>query len=169
MNIQTKRLCLKAIAQADLDELSTLLTDDVVKKTYMVPDFANREEARKLAGRIAAMSEDPQRYVAGIYLEGRLIGMINETDRNGTAVEMGYALLPRYYNQGYCTEALGGVIGYLFEQGFERVVAGAFEENRASLRVMEKSGMTRTEHTDQVEYRGKTHRCIYYQIEKKNT
>ncbi len=166
MYVNTKRLILKAIAQTDLDDLATLLMDDVVKKTYMVPDFASREEALKLAGRIAALSEDPQRYVAGIYLEGRFMGMLNETERTEDAIELGYALLPKYYNQGYCTEALTGAIGYLFGQGFGRVITGAFEENGASLRVMEKSGMVKIDRTDEVDYRGKTHRCIYYQIEK---
>ncbi len=166
MYLKTERLILKAIAQADLDDLTTLLMDDVVKKTYMVPDFANRDEARKLAGRIACLSEDPQRQVAGIYLDGQIIGMLNETERNGDAIEMGYALLPAYYNRGYCTEALTGVIGYLFTQGFGRVICGAFEKNLASLRVMAKSGMTPMDHTDAVEYRGKIHRCVYYQAIK---
>ena len=163
MELKTQRLILKAIAQTDLDDLAILLMDDVVKKTYMVPEFTNRDEARKLAKRIADLSQDPARYVAGIYLGDRLIGLLNETERSGDAIEVGYALLPPYHNQGYCTEALTGAIGCLFTQGFGRVICGAFEENLASLRVMEKSGMGKIERTDEVQYRGKTHRCIYYQ------
>ena len=54
----------------------------------------------------------------------------------------------------------------MFSQGFETVLAGAFVENAASMRVMEKSGMTRQDYTDEIEYRGVTHTCIYYAISK---
>ena len=161
MYLKTQRLEIKPVCPESLEQLTDLLTDDVVKKTYMLPDFASREDARKLAERIRGLSEDPARYVAGIYLQGQLIGMMNETEREGDCIEMGYALLPRFHNRGYCTEAMTGVIAYLFAQGFDRVLAGAFEGNKASLRVMEKSGMTRIEKQDMIEYRGKTHRCIY--------
>ena len=40
------------------------------------------------------------------------------------------------------------------------------EGNDASLRVMEKCGMERMSYTDTVEYRGQTHNCIYYHIQK---
>ena len=52
----------------------------------------------------------------------------------------------------------------LFSFGFLQVTAGAFENNAASIRVMEKSGMVRLDRTDTVTYRGKEHRCVYYGI-----
>ena len=42
----------------------------------------------------------------------------------------------------------------------------AFEENPASCRVMAKSGMHLIEETEVIAYRGKDHRCIYYEINK---
>ena len=57
-------------------------------------------------------------------------------------------------------------ITYLFEKNFSVVWAGAFEENLASLRVMEKAGMKKTNSKASIEYRGKTHRCVYYCIKK---
>ena len=166
MEIQTERLQLKPICRENLGELAQLLMNDVVKKTYMVPDFANLSEALKLADRIRVLSEDPSRNVAGIYLGETLIGILNETDRTQDSVEVGYALLPAYYNQGYATEALRAVFPHFFAQGFRSVVAGAFEENAASIRVMVKSGMRKEDRQDNVEYRGKNHRCVYYSIEK---
>ena len=56
------------------------------------------------------------------------------------------------------------VIKELFAMGFTVVKAGAFEENPASMRVMEKSGMHRIQQEDTIEYRGKVHRCINYEI-----
>ena len=167
MYVKTERLELKPICQAGLENLTELVMDDVVKQTYMLPDFASREEALQLAKRIQTLSQDPGRYVVGIYRDGVLLGMMNDVEVTPDAIEMGYALLPRYFNQGYCTEALKGMIDYLLSHGFAKVVTGAFSGNGASLRVMEKSGMTRLEHTDEIAYRGKTHRCIYYMATKK--
>ena len=162
MYVKTERLELKPISAADVDTLMELLTDDLVKQTYMLPDFSDREASRPLAQRIKAMSEDPQRYVAGIYVGAQLVGMLNETEREGDSIEMGYALLPRFHNQGYCTEALIGVMDYLFQAGFSQVVTGAFAENGASIRVMVKSGMTLMEKQDVIAYRGKDRLCVYY-------
>lgn len=165
MQIKTERLELRPITMDSLDDLADLFTDELVKQTYMVPDFPNRADAIKLASRVQTQSHDPSRHVAGIYLGSDLIGLLNETERQDDHIEVGYALLPKYHNQGYCTEALRGAMDFLFRQGFRRVVAGAFEGNAASIRVMIKSGMTKMDHQDTVDYRGKTHTCVYYQKE----
>ena len=166
MQIRTERLELKPIRNVDVEALTDLLTDDVVKTTYMVPDFPDREGARNMAQRIKTLSEDPSRNVAGIFLDDQLIGLLNQTEVCGERIEVGYALLPRFHGRGYATEALRGAIEYFFRQGFREVIAGAFEENAASIRVMVKSGMTKMEETDEVTYRGKTHRCVYYQAKR---
>ena len=106
------------------------------------------------------------RYIAGIYLADKLIGMINDVEIHGEKIEMGYALYPDYWNQGYATEAFKGVISYLFENGFSEVYTGAFESNLASIRVMEKAGMKRMNSKAQIEYRGRNHRCVYYSTKK---
>ena len=164
MFIQTERLQIKPMAQADVGALVELFTDAVVGQTYMVPPLSSREEAMALASRIVELSQNPERYVAGIYLGETLIGLMNETGIVGSQVELGYAILPHFHNCGYATEALQGAIPFFFAQGFREVLTGAFEENLASLRVMVKCGMTLQEHQDEIEYRGKVHRCVYYAI-----
>ena len=77
---------------------------------------------------------------------------------------MGYALHPEHHSRGYMSEAFAAMIDYLFSCGFDEVTAGAFEENTASIRVMQKCGMVRLEKTDEIDYRGKTHKCIYFSI-----
>ena len=166
MYAKTERLVLRPILETSLESLAALFTDDTVKQTYMVPDFPHREAAVKFAGRIRQLSLDPGRYVAGIYLDTQLIGLMNETEVSGDSIEVGYAILPQFQNRGYCTEALVGAIAYFFDRGFSQVIAGAFEENAASLRVMEKSGMLKIQKTDEAEYRGKTHRCVYYAAQR---
>ena len=164
MYIQTQRLELKPIEDKDLDDLILLLTDDVVKQTYMLPDFPDRAAAMTLAKRIQALTNDQTRYVWGIYTGGQLIGMLNDTEVSGKAIEMGYATLPKYHNQGYTTEAMKAVIEYLFGCGFEKVIAGAFQHNIPSIRVMIKSGMQKQENVDIIDYRGHSYTCVYYAI-----
>ena len=142
------------------------MTDETVGRTYMLPEYRNRAEAEPLFQRLVQLSGDARRFVAGVYLEGQFIGMMNETEIKDTRIEMGYAYLPQYYNRGFATEAFQGAIGYLFSCGFETVVAGAFAENPASLRVMEKCGMERQNYTDEIAYRGMPHTCIYYAVQK---
>jgi RimJ/RimL family protein N-acetyltransferase len=162
MRFETERLQIHAIRLEDREDVLDLLTNEIVGKTYMLPEFKAREEAEPLFRRLVDLSRNESRFVAGVYLDGRFIGMMNETEVQGGTIEMGYAYHPDYYNRGYATEAFTGAIAYLLSHGFDTVLAGAFEENPASLRVMEKCGMTKQTHTDTVDYRGITHTCIYY-------
>lgn len=162
MEFTTDRLHIKPISPEDREAVLDLLTNEIAGKTYMLPEYQNRAEAEPLFARLAELGKEEDRYVAGVYLDGQFIGMMNDTEIKDKQIEMGYAYLPAYYNHGYATEAFRGAIAYLFGCGFERVLAGAFAENPASLRVMEKCGMEKLDYTDTVDYRGVTHTCIYY-------
>ena len=167
MCFETERLEVKSLSAQDREAVIDLLTDDQVKKFYMLPDFSSREEAVPHFERLRQLSVGEDRLVAGIFLDGVFIGIMNEVEIKDKRIELGYALLPKFHNRGYCTEAFTGAIQYLFDRGFEEVVAGAFEGNEASLRVMVKSGMQKQEYQDEIEYRGKVHRCVYYAIRKR--
>ena len=166
MQFRTERLEIKPITQDDRERVLDLLTSHTVGETYMLPVYQNREEAEPLFRRLVTLSSDDSRYVAGVYLDGQFIGMMNDPEIKNKQIEVGYAYLPDYYNNGYATEAFKGAIDYLLAQGFETVIAGAFRENAASLRVMEKCGMTKQSYTDEIQYRGATYTCIYYAIGK---
>ena len=164
--ITTPRLTLSAFRECDFDAMMAIFKSDAVKATYMVPDLPTLEAEEKLFSRICELSERDDRYVFGIFLDNVLIGLLNDTDINGKTIEVGYAIHPDYWGKGYATEALSAVIPFLFSAGFDEVIAGAFECNPASLRVMEKSGMKKSNLQGSVEYRGVTHNCVYYSIKK---
>ena len=166
--ITTERLCLHAIEDKDLEAMLALFTDAEVYQTFMLPDFKSHEEQVKLFERLKMLSSQSERFVYGIYLKDELIGFINDVEIEGAEIELGYVISPSQKNKGYATEVLKAMIEVLFAEGFSTVKAGAFEENIASIRVMEKSGMTRIAKRDEITYRGKTHRCVYYEKKYKN-
>ena len=156
-------ITLGIITEQPLPAIARILMNDTVKKTYMVPDLSE-DAAMKLASRLAELSTDESRFVRGIYRNEILIGFLNDTEIKGSSIELGWALHPDYHNKGYATAAVKLAIEALFDRGFEEVIAGAFEENLASLRVMEKSGMLPMDQVDEIEYRGVTHLCRYRHI-----
>ena len=166
MQFKTERLNVRPFCDADKEKMLEMLYDESIKKTYMIPDFADKEAAEKMFAAFMRLSNAPDRYVGAICLEGELVGFMNDTEIAGDTVEMGYVICPKHQGKGFCTEAMSGAIEYLFERGFREVICGAFEENEASIRVMQKCGMKLLDKTDVIEYRGKNYNCIYYSIEK---
>jgi RimJ/RimL family protein N-acetyltransferase len=56
-------------------------------------------------------------------------------------VDIGYALLPEFWSQGYALESASAVISYAREKlGLKRVVAVTNSDNQSSLRLLEKMG-----------------------------
>ena len=163
--IHTPRLTLGPLREQDQATLVALFRHDAVKETYMVPDPLDDALADRLFARMMALSHDDTRYVFGIFLDGALIGVLNDTEIEGGTIEMGYALHPDHWNRGYMSEAFAAVIDHLRTRGFATVTAGAFEKNASSLRVMQKCGMTRLDKTDEIEYRGEKHTCIYFGVD----
>ena len=113
--------------------------------------------------RIKELSENCTRLVYGIYLENELVGFMNDVEMDEGWVELGYVISPAHKNCGFATEALSALIDEAFRLGFSRVKTGAFSENAASMRVMEKCGMKKSSETEKIEYRGATHDCVYYE------
>jgi len=128
----------------------------------MLPDFETREDALPLFHRLCDLSRDPGRFVRGIYAENTLIGFLNDVEICGSIMELGYVIHPDHWGKGYATAALKLAMEQLFARGFREIITGAFSENIASMRVMEKAGMQKMEKTDIIAYRGTTHVCLYY-------
>ncbi len=161
------RVELGRITDKEQTEMARILTNEVVKRTYMIPDFDSEEGVIALFNRLKALSERDDRFVRGVFLNGGLIGFLNDVTSDGNKIELGYVIHPDHHNMGYATEAVSLAIAELFSKGFSEVVAGAFTENPASFRVMQKCGMTPTGEEEFIDYRGASHRCLYYSILKR--
>jgi len=160
-------LTLRPFRPEDQERMLEMLTSNRINQTYMLPDFEKQQDAIPLFHRLKTLSEDSGRFVRCIDLEGSAIGFLNDVETTDSSIELGYVIHPEYHNRGYMTEALSGAIKELFKSGYTCVTCGAFDENRASIRVMEKCGMEQMKQTDTIEYRGMNHRCVYYQAVKR--
>ena len=140
--LKTERLRLAALRPQDAPALIALLTDPSVTETYMVPPLETPEAKERLFQRLKQLSEDPERFVWGVFLGDTLIGLLNETDRQGREIELGCAIAPAHQGRGYASEALAAATAELFRLGFSAVKTGAFIENKASIRVMENAACT---------------------------
>jgi [ribosomal protein S5]-alanine N-acetyltransferase len=104
--------------------------------------------------------EQTREYIAGCVLENSLpdrttlelaavlnddclIGSYRATlSEDGREAEIGYSLNPRYWNQGYATEAAKRLVDYLTrERQVREIFATSRPENLASIHVLEKLGM----------------------------
>ena len=159
-------ITLRRFVDADQERILDTVTSNIVSTTYMLPDYEDRSNAIPLFLRLKDFSNDPDRYVRCISLDHTAIGYLNDVEIHGSEIELGYVIHPACHNRGFMTAALKLAIRELFDLGYQTVVCGAFEENKASQRVMEKAGMRRIERIDQIDYRGKNHRCIYWKITK---
>lgn len=159
---------LRTIEPADQERMLDILTSEQINKTYMLPDFANREDALPLFLRLMEMSRDAGSYVRAIATEGGLAGFLNSVEIQGKTIELGYVIHPDFHRKGYMTKALQLAMEELFALGYEEILTGAFSTNLASIRVMEKCGMAKLDKTERIPYRGVTHTCLYYSRKQKN-
>lgn len=164
--IHTARLTMRPLSDRDAEVITALFIDDEVTKTFMVPELKSRDEQMKLFELLKHRSASDAHFVYGVYLDERLIGFVNDVDLSGGEIELGYVIAPAQKSKGFATEVLAASIRELFAMGYGVVKAGAFEENGASMRVMEKCGMTRTKREEDIPYRGETHRCVNFEIRK---
>ena len=162
--INTKRLELKSLSEKDINKMHISFNDSKIKKTYMIKDFTSIDEEMAFFKRLIELSSRKDRFIYGIYLNNELIGFLNDCMQEEDAIELGYFIDSAYWGNGYASEALSAAIDTLFKLGYEKVIAGYFEENIASLKVMLKSKMAKIDKEETIEYKGIKHRCLYCEI-----
>ena len=150
MELKTDRLKLKEFSFADLeaihqlhslsevDEFNTLGIPSTIKTTELL--LTEWMKKQKPIPRIS--------YIFCIELieTNQFIGLIalNLGKLNYKIAEAWYKINPAYWQKGYATEALAELLKFGFTTlGLHRIEAGCAVENKASIRVLEKVGMTR--------------------------
>ena len=156
--MEQKLLKLRPFLPADQTQILKTVTSTKEKPEDAIPLFE----------RLSKLSHDSSRFVRCIDVDGQAVGFLNDVEIKGGSIELGYVIHPDFHNRGYMTQALKAAIAELFTLNYERVVCGAFEENKASQRVMEKAGMKKIVFTEIIEYRGVSHTCVYCEKRKEN-
>ena len=85
------QVCLRPFVPADRAAMLELLTDAAVAKTYMLPLFESEAQVQALFERLQQFSAEPDRFVYGIYLQNRFIGLINN-ESNSVSLISGNAI-----------------------------------------------------------------------------
>ena len=147
--LKTNRLNIRAIKWADLEAVHTLhtLPETDEFNTLGIPETIQTTE-KLLNEWLAAQKQIPRiAYVFGIDLidTKQFIGLIamNLGKQNYRTAEVWYKIHKDYWGRGYASDALTKLLEFGFnELKLHRIEAGCAVENIASIRVLEKSGMT---------------------------
>ena len=137
MMIQTDRLSIGIASDEEMSMLAEEQTDEEMKAAY----------GEMLAG----CKEHPeQRQWYAVWFirlkTGETVGdyCFKGLGRDGN-VEIGYGIYPEYWGRGYATEAVIAAVDWALKQpGVERIEAETDPDNKASQRVLEKSGFAPT-------------------------
>lgn len=145
MIIETERLILREMTEADLPALRRTLTDPQTMIAY-AHSFSEAECAAWLAKNLTRYATDGFGLWAVIRrTDGQFIGQCGLTrqDFNGNqVVEIGYLLERRFWHQGYAIEAARATKAYAFDQlAVPRVWSIIRDTNLASMNVAIRNGM----------------------------
>jgi RimJ/RimL family protein N-acetyltransferase len=145
--VETERLWLREHVPEDADAIFEIGRDPLVNRYTGDPCLTSVEEARNMLlerpiadyavhgfGRWAVILKD----------SSRLIGMagLKRLPDSGE-VDVGYRILPSFWGQGLATEACRACLRFAFDAlGLTRIIGLVNPANSASVRVLEKCGMT---------------------------
>lgn len=147
IQIQTDRLLLREMTQADFPALCQMLYDPVVMKAYEGA-FTQAEAQAWLDRQISRYRKDGLGLWAVALREtGRMIGQCGLTWQEAegrTVLEVGYLFSQAYWHRGYATEAARACRDFAFDTlGAETVYSIIRDTNAASRAVALRNGMHR--------------------------
>lgn len=155
--LTTQRMLAEPIGERDRADLLTMHRDGRVMATLTVdgqplPDVVTE---RRLAQYIAEWAQ----HGFGLWVfreqsSGQFIGRggLRHTRATGCdEVELAYAVMPEFWGQGYASEMARASVAVGFDDlGLAEIVSFTLTSNRASQRVMEKTGFQRDREFDNV-------------------
>lgn len=151
MNLETNRLILRELNTDDTLDFYMLNEDpEVIKYTGDKP-FVDLDEAGNFisgysqymlysVGRLAVIRKEDGAFLGWC-------GLRYQPDKN--EYDIGFRFFRKYWNNGYATEAANACINYGFTaRKISSIIGCAVKENEASIKVLEKLGMTYESITD---------------------
>ena len=145
MLLETNRLRLRRLSVDDAEFILRLLNEPSFMQNIGDRGVRTTEDARAyiLKGPVASY----EKFGFGLLLveqkeSGVPIGMCGLLKRDVLEhVDIGYALLPEFWSQGYAFESASAVMSYAREKlGAKQVLAVVNADNQSSIRLLEKMG-----------------------------
>jgi RimJ/RimL family protein N-acetyltransferase len=146
--LATTRLLLRTFTIADAPLLYQLNSDpEVIRFTY--DPLHNLSEAEKIIGQVILPQYALYNYGRwALHVESSMefIGWCGlKYDVQRDEVDLGYRLMQKHWGQGYATEVAFACIQYgLKKLNLHTIVGKAVKENKASIHVLQKCGMSYT-------------------------
>jgi RimJ/RimL family protein N-acetyltransferase len=143
--IVTPRLRLRALRPRDAALIALYASDRrVAWTTAQIPHPYPPGAAEAFVERVARPDADQRTWAldTGDDAGNGLVGVIvlrPEGEDEGVA-DIGYWVAPAFWNTGYAGEAVEAVVGYARAAGWRALVAGVFQDNPASARVLTRAG-----------------------------
>ena len=144
--LETERLALDEFTLGDAPYILEALTDPSFTENIGDRGLTALEDARAyLEGGPLPAYRDPGHHMWRVTEKatGEVVGMCGLIKRDGLDdVDVGYALLPRFWGKGYAQEAAAACVNWgLKVKGYSRIVAIIKPGNAASAKVLGKLGM----------------------------
>lgn len=154
LTLRTSRLILRPWRDDDLPRFAQLNADPSVMEHF--PGVLTRAESDQLAARIIRHFAERGFGLWAVEVPevasfAGFVGLaVPQFEAHFTpCVEIGWRLARQHWGRGYATEAAGAAMAFAFiELGLDEVVSFTPPGNRASRRVMEKLGMSRSQEED---------------------
>lgn len=171
--IETSRCILRELQLTDAADMYTLDSDPEVHRflgnkpiqrlqdAMQVIDFVRKQYVENGIGRWALLHKERGDFMGWCGLK-----LVTEPV-NGHVLfhDLGYRLIPRFWGQGYASEAGAAALDYGFDRlKLDSIYAAAHTGNQASNRVLEKLGFARNGSFDCDD-----HRCYWYEIHKQGS
>lgn len=148
MRIETPRLLLRPLEEADLAAFSTYVMDAELSRMYGLPTNMDHNTAAKIfhaflqGGMTSALvlreTDCMIGHLMAVPPELPAEAMTRLDGKQG--VTLAYAVAPGHQRQGLAFEALSAAIGHLFQQGMDYIHCGYYDFNLPSRRLQEKLG-----------------------------
>ena len=150
--LRTDRLVLRPLVESDAGRMLEFWNLPEVTR-WLIRPVCTADELRES---LRTATDDPHDHSLAVLADGLLVGTVNLELADGylqagvptrTVAHLGYTFDPAHSGRGYATEAARAAVDHAFDDlGARRVTAGAFVDNLASVKVLEKLGMRREEH-----------------------
>ncbi len=147
MRIETSRLILRKFLQSDLQALAPILANPLVMKFSTMGIYSTSQTEKAIDNFIDSYNRFGFGLCAVILKESDLLigycGLAIDRIDDRDEPEIGYRLDSNFWGKGFATEAALASIQYGFERiELSYILGAAQRKNIASVRVLEKIGMT---------------------------